>query len=172
MGQYYKIVDLDKRQYLHPHMFGDGLKLLEFGDSSSGAMLGLAVLLASGNGLGGGDLHSDAPIVGSWAGDRIVIAGDYGDKGLYVDDPEKNLYDVAEEEYEDVSEEVIVALAADSWVRQALRESLDRFSFGMGKNLSQETQDLLRTGTVPEKESRPSPIRPDMVLVAGEKSNA
>jgi hypothetical protein len=36
MGQYYLIVNLDKKQYLHPHRFGDGLKLLEFGASGGG----------------------------------------------------------------------------------------------------------------------------------------
>ncbi len=76
MGQYYKIVNLDKRQYLHPHKFGDGLKLLEFGAGGSGTMCGLAILLADGNGRGGGDLRSNASVIGSWAGDRIVIAGD------------------------------------------------------------------------------------------------
>jgi len=84
MGQYYYVVNLDKREYLHPHRMGDGLKLLEFGSSGRGTMLGLAVLLADGNGRGGGDLRSNRPIVGSWAGDRIVIAGDYADEGNFV----------------------------------------------------------------------------------------
>ena len=84
MGQYYYIVNCDKKQYLHPHKFGDGLKLLEFGCSSDGTMTGLAVLLADGNGRGGGDLHSKNPIIGSWAGDRIVIAGDYADPGKFI----------------------------------------------------------------------------------------
>jgi len=29
MGQYYFIVNLDKKEYLHPHKLGDGLKLRE-----------------------------------------------------------------------------------------------------------------------------------------------
>ena len=70
MGQYYLIVNLDKRQYLHAHKFGDGLKLLEFGSSGSGTMCALAILLADGNGRGGGDLTIDdgapgADIIGS-----------------------------------------------------------------------------------------------------------
>ena len=77
MGQYYKICNLDQKEYLHPHKFGDGMKLLEFGCSSSGTMTALAVLLAEGNGRGGGDLNYDHPLIGSWAGDRIVIMGDY-----------------------------------------------------------------------------------------------
>lgn len=86
MGQYHYICNLDKHEYIHPHQMGDGLKLMEFGNSSSGAMLGLALLLASANGRGGGDLHLDEEhpleeIVGSWAGDRIAIIGDYHEDG-------------------------------------------------------------------------------------------
>lgn len=79
MGQYHYVVNLDKRQYLHPHCFGDGLKLMEFGCSRDGTMTALAVLLAEQNGRGGGDINSQDPLVGSWAGDRIAIVGDYAE---------------------------------------------------------------------------------------------
>jgi hypothetical protein len=88
MGQYYYVVNLDKREYLHPHRLGNGLKLLEFGTSSCGTMTALALLLADGNGRGGGDMATDkdpkAEWIGRWAGDRIVIAGDYADEGKFV----------------------------------------------------------------------------------------
>ena len=45
MGQYFLIVNLDKKEYLHPHKFGDGLKLLEFGCSSQGTLTALTLLL-------------------------------------------------------------------------------------------------------------------------------
>jgi len=94
MGQYYVIVNLDKKQYIHPHKFGDGMKLLEFADSTPGTMTALAVLLADGNGRGGGDLDSENLIIGSWAGDRIVIAGDYADPGKFVPkDMKKKLFE-------------------------------------------------------------------------------
>lgn len=107
MGQYYIIVNLDKKQYLRPTAFGDGLKLMEFGASSAGTMLALAVLLASGNGRGGGDLHcpEDTPLVGSWAGDRIVITGDYADNGLYG--VQGNLFFHAPKHFEDISDSII-----------------------------------------------------------------
>ena len=84
MGQYFKIVNLDKREYIEPYAFGDGLKLMEFACSANGMMTALAVLLASSNGMGGGDLHLDSKskwrdVPGRWAGNRIVIAGDYDD---------------------------------------------------------------------------------------------
>ena len=127
MGQYYQIVNLDKQEYLHPHKFGDGLKLLEFGASAMGTLTGLTILLADGNNRGGGDLYSDNLIIGSWAGDRIVIAGDYADEGNFipgsVEDPETwTLYSYAQEYFEDISELVIAAMRDDEYLDQALKE--------------------------------------------------
>jgi hypothetical protein len=148
MGQYYLTVNLDKKQFIHPHKLGDGLKLLEFGCSSNGTMTALAVLLADGNGRGGGDLHVEDPIIGSWAGDRIVVAGDYADNGRFVTKetekawrkvltPEErkwrkehgqarhrpNLFYVAEETFEDISEKVIDVLRQDEYIRESLVET-------------------------------------------------
>jgi hypothetical protein len=134
MGQYYKIVNVDKRQFLRPHAFGDGAKLLEWGCSSNGTLTALAMLLASGNGRGGGDLASHDPLVGSWAGDRVVVAGDYAD-GDFVSDEDMrevlasygdpggsagdvNLYTVAGERFADISADALRVICADSWVRQ------------------------------------------------------
>lgn len=119
MGQYYKIVNLDKKEWLHPHKFEDGMKLMEFGLSGMGTMSGLAILLADGNGRGGGDLHSENPIIGSWAGDRIVIAGDYADEGKFTEDESRNLYSVTDDpEWSEISEDVIEALKDDAYVKQ------------------------------------------------------
>jgi hypothetical protein len=88
MGQYYLVVNLDKREFLHPHKLGDGLKLMEFGNSGDGTMLALALLLADGCGRGGGDYHAkkgstpDLALIGRWKSDRVVIAGDYADVGF------------------------------------------------------------------------------------------
>lgn len=100
MGQYHYVVNLDKKQYLHPHRFGDGLKLMEFGDSRGGTMTALAILLAeqsAGGGRGGGDMRHDAEgLVGAWSGDRIAIVGDYAErgdgKGGWDDDNNQPLY--------------------------------------------------------------------------------
>lgn len=136
MGQYHIIVNLTKREILHPHKFNDGLKLLEFGCSPVGAMTALAVLLADSNGRGGGDLRSSDPIVGSWAGDQIVVTGDYGDEGKWittddglhwkdnqrvpvgVEPSTPNLYCYAGEYYRDISAEVLTALCEDSYIRE------------------------------------------------------
>lgn len=119
MGQYYYVINLDKKQFLHPHRFGDGLKLLEFGCSSNGTMTGLAILLADGNNRGGGDLHSDKPIIGSWAGDRIIISGDYADN---APGQESSWHDIAATSFEEISAPVIEALCEDEWIAASLSE--------------------------------------------------
>ena len=89
MGQYHLIANLDKREYLYPHEFGDGFKLMEFGQSAGGPLTGLAVLLAATNGRGGGDFWDPGVDVydqawsptGRWVGDRIAIIGDYFENG-------------------------------------------------------------------------------------------
>jgi len=117
MGQYYKVVNLDKKEYLHPHKFDDGMKLLEFGCSREGTMTGLSILLAEGNGRGGGDLHSDNPIIGSWARDRIAVVGDYADNenGL-----ENNMFSISES-WEDISLKVFNAMLDDVYMKESYR---------------------------------------------------
>lgn len=84
MGQYYLTVNVDKRQYLDPHKFGAGLKLMEFSGQAESIGQALCILLAQGNNRGGGDLRSDDPLIGSWAGDRVIVAGDYMDPWEFV----------------------------------------------------------------------------------------
>ena len=91
--------------------------------SANGTLTALAILLANGNNRGGGDLHSDHPIIGSWAGDRIVIAGDYADDGKFTDDPARNLYRVADDEYRDISRQVLRAMADDCYVAEEMKRN-------------------------------------------------
>ena len=130
MGQYYKIVNVKKREYLNPHMFNEGLKLMEFGMSAGGSMTALAVLLSNGCGRGGGDLHSENEIVGSWAGDPIVIAGDYGDDGKFLpeDKQDRCLYSVAEEEGTDISAKILDALMEDRYFAEEFIKNWNEFA--------------------------------------------
>jgi hypothetical protein len=80
MGQYHYLVNLDKKQVVHPHQVGNGQKLREqVGGPYSTATVLVMLLAASskGGGRGGGDFHAEHPLVGSWAGDRIAFIGDY-----------------------------------------------------------------------------------------------
>jgi hypothetical protein len=123
MGQYYKIVNVKKKQYISPYTFGDGSKLMEFSMSANGVLAGLAILLSDGNGRGGGDLNSNNSIVGSWSGDNIVIAGDYADEGKFVKETDRNLYAVASEQGEDISIKVLDALCDDSYFFSEFRKN-------------------------------------------------
>lgn len=123
MGQYYVIVNLDKKQFLHPHKCGDGLKLLEFGCSANGTLTALAILLADGNNRGGGDLHSEHPIIGTWAGDRIVVAGDYADEGKFIDRSDCTLYRIASDEYQDISRQALRAMADDCYLAEDMKKA-------------------------------------------------
>ena len=87
MGQYHTLYNVDKKQKV------DGLsgyKLLEQIGYPKSTATALFLLVSNSNGRGGGDVE-DHPLVGSWAGDRIVVQGDYaeeGDQGYidYIDD--------------------------------------------------------------------------------------
>lgn len=59
MGEYFILVNLDKREYISPEDFGEGLKLREFAPGSGRTAMILTLLLAH-----------------EWAGDRIAVAGD------------------------------------------------------------------------------------------------
>jgi hypothetical protein len=114
MGQYFIAVNEDKQEWIHPHRFGDGMKFLELALSGGGFLAGLAVLLRKSTVHGLGDLKCRDKVVGSWAGDRVSIVGDYDkDKGiLYF-----NVMD-GEESWTDVSAEVIRALKESALIRE------------------------------------------------------
>lgn len=129
MGQYHLPVNIDKREYLYPHKFGNGLKMLEWG-TGGGTVAGLTVLLACSHNRGGGDLHGDVgDIGGRWAGDRIIVLGDYtepGDPGtdlIYqmIDEhprigPPDHPYTFVEENFTDISRQVIEHLRQDDYL--------------------------------------------------------
>ncbi len=85
MGEYFYTLNLKKRQMLHPHKLGDGLKLLECSQAQADT---LRLLLCSRR-------DDSCPLMGSWEGDPIAIVGDYArghdgvdsheDKGDWLD---------------------------------------------------------------------------------------
>jgi hypothetical protein len=118
MGQYYIIANTLQREFIHPHVFGAGLKHMEIASSSS-LMYAMSLLIVQSDSLGGGDWGSiypsardDHPIVGKWAGDPIMMVGDYDASGLY---------DEARNSYTDVSMPVFAAMCRDSYWRQKLK---------------------------------------------------
>lgn len=87
MGQYHVVVNLSRREYLSGHTFGDGIKLMEFGQSGFRTMFALGYLLEN-----------------DWKGDVIAIAGDYQEDGdfspelletLEIDPGKDTIYSIA-----------------------------------------------------------------------------
>ncbi len=82
MGQYHVTANLSKKEFVHPHALGDGLKLIEQAGSGPGGIgTALILLLAASNGYGGGDfdVEDSNEVVGRWAGDQVAIVGDYAE---------------------------------------------------------------------------------------------
>lgn len=80
MGQYHKVYNIDKKEMLHAHALDNGLKLMEQVGHEKSTATALFLLLANSNGRGGGDARPH-DLIGRWAGDRIVIQGDYAEPG-------------------------------------------------------------------------------------------
>ena len=95
MGQYFKAVNLDKREVVCPWCIGGGAKLWEWAANSQGAVLTLLLRKSDeggggdfygyrkGNGEGGPIRSPVSPIAGRWAGDRIAFIGDYDSSKLW-----------------------------------------------------------------------------------------
>ena len=106
MGQYHVLVNLDKKEIVHPYGIGLGLKQWEqVGDFYGTLPDAMYLLCMSSPASGGGDLPR-TEISGRWAGDRVVIVGDYttfgGVRGLSQMENE-DLFREATTKYQDIS---------------------------------------------------------------------
>lgn len=153
MGQYFKAVNLDKKEFIHPHKLGSGLKLWEIvaGDHVGRA---LVVLTAAHREVrGGGDIQTGG-IVGRWAGDRIAIVGDYAeDSDLAPEFQASAIYKKCRTP-EDADNVPAIELFTDisGQVAAVLESELD------GKFVGDGWKDWQQNGDEPE------PSRPDMVI--------
>lgn len=118
MGQYHIAANLDKKEFIHPHRLGDGLKLLEW--DIEGTLSALQMLLAVSSGRGGGDFQvRDSEVIGRWGGDRVAIIGDYAEKGDIASRPSLDagkIYEQAQDEkggWKDISAMVAEALETE-----------------------------------------------------------
>ena len=76
MGQYWKPVNLTKREFINPHKLNTGLKMVEQAFSADIAAAMVILLSVMPKRRGGGDMQEN-PFIGRWAGDMVVLAGDY-----------------------------------------------------------------------------------------------
>ena len=102
MGQYHKLINLTKKEYVNPYEIGLGAKHLE-GIGFEGSMGDVMYLLSIAQGnerRGGGDAEGHR-YIGRWAGDKVVVVGDYYDQDN--DNPKfKGLYDINDGVHENV----------------------------------------------------------------------
>jgi len=100
MGQYHEVYNLDKKERINPHSIDNGLKLYEQVGHIGSTSTALFALLANSNGRGNGDFP-EHPMIGRWAGDRILIQGDY-----YSPDDQASHNESELEAFTDISKDV------------------------------------------------------------------
>lgn len=96
MSDYHIVVNHDRREWLHPHRFGDPLDFDGFKRVGGGMLTGLAYLLKDD---------------GAWSGDRVAIVGS---------NTSPELYEVAMDCYKDVSFEVMTKMAEEPLLKRLL----------------------------------------------------
>jgi hypothetical protein len=94
MGQYFYLVNLDKKQWVHPHEIGNGLKMGEQTDWQYSTEAVAKLLL--------GEPAEADPLIGAWRGDAAVgFVGDGGSVFTVEDMPvSKRLESLAGEEFQ------------------------------------------------------------------------
>lgn len=117
MGQYWIPVNIDKKEFIDPHRLGTGLKLWEQIANHPGTGAALLILLANmPDPRGGGDFDTGYPAaeeaIGRWAGDRVILVGDYAEPGDLPGVDTEHIYEECGEggEYTDISEIVCAVI--------------------------------------------------------------
>jgi len=157
MGQYHFPVNLDKKEFLHPHKLGDGCKIKEQGAGQYGTAAAVCMLLTSSLNRGGGDWREDNKMAGRWVGDRVVWLGDYSEDN---DIPGVNAREIFKElrpwrktrkgcEYKDISDPV---------AKELEKEYNFKFKGKDGTWREKEyPEDSSSSAPKPEPEPRPEP---------------
>jgi len=96
MGQYFILINLDKKECICSWNLSTGAKLWEWCANNICRLLPFLLRKSSEN--GGGDIRKDYKNAGRWAGNKIVLVGDYDDS---------KLYQKARDKFKDISKEVV-----------------------------------------------------------------
>lgn len=77
MGQYHILVNYDKKEVVEPYEIGLGAKQVEQLGAFKGTLAdAMYLLMMTSPARGGGDLPMTC-VSGRWAGDRVMVVGDY-----------------------------------------------------------------------------------------------
>ena len=105
MGQYHKLINITKKEYIVGHDIGINLKHYEqIGFEGSMADVLYCLMIAQGNDYRGGGDVSGHRAIGRWAGDHVAIVGDYYEEKK--DNPKyRNLYHIVDDDrhYKNIS---------------------------------------------------------------------
>lgn len=82
-------------------------------------------------------MNGESSIIGSWAGDRIAIIGDYDESGLFTEANEEN-------GWTNISQKILLVLLDDSYVKHSFKEILKEDWSLFKSNASQEVLDKLK----------------------------
>jgi hypothetical protein len=110
MGQYHEIYNLDMKEKLYPHALGSGMKAGEQVGWDKSPSTALFMLLMNSNGRGGGDFP-EHPMIGRWAGCRVVVQGDDAESDAPSFIPEAEL-----DGYRDISGYAKKMMDSVSWL--------------------------------------------------------
>ncbi|WP_343566248.1 hypothetical protein [Sphingobacterium sp.] len=133
MGQYFKAVNLDKKEFVTPNDYGSGLKLMEHSWILNPMVNAIVMAISP---------------AGNWYKDHLVWAGDYMDKGLYMkglkgkSKKDKTLYDCCRHRDERTSPCIIP-------VRPALKDGLVSTFI-----VNHDTKEYVELNNLPEEDPK------------------
>ena len=110
MGQYHKLVNLDKKEQVVSYNLGLGAKQYEQTGTEGSMGDALYLLLMSSPSRGGGDWDAFDELSGRWLGDRVVVLGDYTEDDDYAEYPNFGKLFHESSDWVDISDDVAVAL--------------------------------------------------------------
>lgn len=111
MGQYHKLVNLDKKEQVISYNLGLGAKQYEQTGTEGSMGDAMYLLLMTSPSRGGGDWDSFDDLSGRWVGDRVVVLGDYTEDDDYAEYPNFGKLYRESSDWNDISNDVAVALA-------------------------------------------------------------
>lgn len=128
MGQYFKVVNLDKRQYFSPGIFNGAVKIRVATEGIYSYVLARLLVLN----------EDETNEIGGWAGDRIAIVGDESGRNFFglinVEDQEKYvlLNNLVIEEFENIGAKLFCTCIDDEYFCEFILNQLkeDKSYFG------------------------------------------
>jgi hypothetical protein len=113
MGQYHILANLSNGEYVDPHSLGMGAKQYEHTLFAGDIAHAMYLLTMTSVARGGGDWPNIEGVSGRWAGDRVVVLGDYTEDSDIPDIPNLgSKYGWFLDEGTNISEQVGEALRA------------------------------------------------------------